>query len=150
MMVSNTKGAFTVFEGKVDYDLTEKSLKSMEGFIEAASINTHNEKRDTHLKNEDFFNAIAHPRITFKSSAVRKTGDNTFEVDGILNVLGVDHKVTLPVTVNGPVDDPWGNKRIGLECQTVLTRRDLGITESPAAMIGDEVKVSIEAEAVYK
>lgn len=150
MMVSNTRGSFTAFNGTVDYDIATKTLEALEGSIEAGSINTHNEKRDDHLRNEDFFNVSTHPVITFKSTAVKKTGENTFEVTGTLNVLGVDHTVTLPVSVNGPVDDPWGNKRIGLECSTVLNRRELGISNSPAAMIGDEVKVQIEAEAIFK
>ena len=150
MMVSNTKGSFTVFSGTVDYDIARQELISGEGTIEAASINTHNEKRDDHLKNEDFFNVAKFPKMTFKTTSVKKTGDNTFEVSGILNVLGINREVVLPVIVTGPVDDPWGNKRIGLACTTVLNRRDLGITHSPAAMIGDEVKISIEAEAIYK
>lgn len=150
MMVSNTKGSFTSFSGTVDYDMASQTLISGEGSIEVASIDTNNKGRDDHLKNEDFFNVMKFPKMTFKSTSVKKTGDNTFEVSGKLNVLGVDREVVLPVTIAGPVDDPWGNKRIGLACTTVLNRRDLGITHSPAAMIGDEVKVSIEAEAIYK
>jgi len=150
MMVSNTKGNFTTFSGTLDYDIKTKTLKSGEGTIEVASINTNNDKRDDHLKNEDFFNVAKYPKMTFKSTSVRKTGNNAFEVTGTLTVLGVDREVVLPVTIAGPVDDPWGNQRIGVECTTILNRRDLGITHSPAAMIGDEVKVSIEVEATYK
>ena len=149
LMLSNTKGAFNTFDGTVDYDLETKTLKSIEGFIEASSIDTNNDKRDDHLKNEDFFNVSEFPRITFKSTSIKKTGDNTFLVKGRLNVLGVDRDVSLPVTVNGPVDGPDGAKRIGLECMTTLNRRELGITNSPAAVIGDDVKVSIEAEAIH-
>lgn len=150
MMVSNTKGKFNTFKGTIEYDIATGTLKSAEGTIEAGSIDTNNEKRDGHLKNEDFFNVAKFPQLMFKSTSVKKTGDNEFEVQGKLNVLGVDRDVTLPVTVNGPVDDPWGNKRIGIECNTVLNRRDLGITHSPAAMIGDDVKINIEVEATYK
>lgn len=150
MMVSNSKGNFTTFSGTFDYDITTKMLKSAEGTIEAASINTNNDKRDDHLKAEDFFNVGKYPKITFKSSSVKKTGEGTFEVTGTLNVLGIDREVVLPITIAGPVDDPWGNQRIGVECTTVLNRRDLGITHSPASMIGDEIKISIEVEATYK
>lgn len=150
LMISNTRGSFTRFDGKVEYDVSTKTLKSIEGYIDAASIDTNNEKRDNHLRNEDFFNTSEFPRITFKSTEIKKTGDGTFEVTGMLNVLGVDRKVVLPVTVAGPVDDPWGKKRIGLQCSTVLNRRSLGITNSPASVIGDEVKVEIEAEAIME
>jgi polyisoprenoid-binding protein YceI len=150
LMLSNTKGSFNTFDGTVDYDLETKTLKSIEGYIEAASIDTNNEKRDDHLRNEDFFHVTEFPRITFKSTSIKKTGENTFLVEGNLNVLGVDRSVSLPVTVNGPVDGRDGAKIIGLECSTTLNRRELGITNSPAAVIGNEVKVSIEAEAIHK
>ena len=150
MMVSNTKGKFNTFEGTLDYDIATKTLKSVQGTIEVASIDTNNEARDKHLRNEDFFNVAKYPKMTFGSISVKKTGDNTFEVTGKLNVLGADRDVVVPVTISGPVDDPWGNKRIGIESVTVLNRRDLGITHSPAAMIADEVKVNIEAEATYQ
>ena len=150
LMVSNTKGSFNTFDGTVDYDLETKTLNSIEGYIEAASIDTNNDKRDDHLRNEDFFNVSQYPRITFRSTEVRKTGDNTFIVEGKLTVLGVERDVSLPVTVNGPIEGRSGGKIIGLECATVLNRRELGITNSPAAVIGDEVKVSIEAEAIHK
>lgn len=150
MMVSNTKGSFNTFEGTLDYDIATKTLKSGEGTIDADSIDTNNEGRDEHMRNEDFFNVAKFPKMAFKSTSVKKTGEGSFEVTGTLTVLGVDREVVLPVTINGPVDDPWGNKRIGLECSTVLNRRDLGITHSPAAMIANEVKIDIAAEATYK
>jgi polyisoprenoid-binding protein YceI len=150
MMVSNTKGAFNSFEGTVDYDIATKTLISAQGSIEAASIDTNNEKRDNHLRNTDFFNVAKYPKIGFRSTSVKKTGENTFEVSGKLTVLGIDRNVVLPVTIAGPVDDPWGNKRIGIQSQTELNRRDLGITNSSATVIGDEVKVSIDAEATFK
>ena len=150
MMVSNTKGKFNTFQGTLDYDIATKTLKSAQGTIDTGSIDTNNEGRDNHLKNEDFFNVPKFPKMSFKSTSVKKTGDNTFEVTGNLNVLGVDRKVVVPVTIAGPIDDPYGMKRIGIESNTTLNRRDLGIVHSPAAMIGDEVKINIEAEATYK
>lgn len=150
MMVSNTKGKFNTFQGTLDYDIASKTLKSAEGTIDVASIDTNNEGRDKHLKNEDFFNVKKFPKMTFKSTAVKKTDDNTFEVTGNLNVLGKDRKVVVPVTISGPIDDPYGMKRIGVESNTTLNRRDLGITHSASAMIGDEVKIAIEVEATFK
>ena len=150
MMVSNTKGTFNRFEGSFDYDIDSKTLNSAEGSIDASSIDTNNEKRDTHLKNADFFNVDQFPKMTFKSSSVKKTGDNTFEVTGNLNVLGIDREVVLPLSISGPVDGRRGGKIIGVECITSLNRRDLGIDHSPASVIGNDVKISIELEAVAK
>lgn len=147
MMVGSAKGQFNTFEGTLDYDIASKTLISVEGSIETASIDTNNEGRDKHLKNEDFFDVVKFPKITFKSSSVKKTGDNTFEVSGKLNVLGKDNDIVLPVTINGPVKGRRGGELMGIECNTVLNRKDLGIGTAPAAIIGEEVKVSITAEA---
>ena len=148
LMLSDVKGSFNTFQGTVDYDVDAGKLVSIEGSIDAASIDTNSDKRDNHLRNDDFFHVEAYPKMAFRSVSVEKTGDNTYTVSGTLTVLGVERDVVLPVTVSGPVDDPWGNKRIGLSCSTELNRRQLGITNSPAAMIGDEVKISISAQAV--
>ncbi|VGO20645.1 YceI family protein [Pontiella sulfatireligans] len=150
LMVSNAKGSFNTFEGTLDYDIAAKTLKSVEGSIEVASIDTNNDKRDDHLKKDDFFNVAKFPKITFKSTSVKKTGDNAFDVSGKLNVLGVDHDVVLPVTINGPVDGKRGGKLMGIECETTLSRVDLGIGKPSASSIGKEVKVSISAEAGHK
>ena len=150
LMVSNVKGAFNTFEGTLDYDSANKELISVQGSISTASIDTNNEKRDEHLKADDYFNIENFPKMEFQSTSIKKQGDGSFEVTGNLKVLGVSHEIVLPATINGPVDDPWGNQRIGIESAAQLNRRDLGITSSPAAMIGDEVKISINAEATFK
>lgn len=150
MMVSNTKGTFNTFSGTLDYDIPNKMLLSAQGTIETGSIDTNNEKRDIHLKNADFFNVAAFPKMTFKSTSIKKTGDNTFELTGKLNVLGVDREVILPVLISGPVDGRHGGKIIGVESITTLNRRRLGIDHSLAAVIGDEVKINIELEAAAK
>lgn len=150
MMVSNTKGKFNTFEGTIEYDLATKTLKSAECVIQAESIDTNNEKRDGHLKNEDFFNVGKFPKLVFKSTHAKKTGENEFELAGTLNVLGVDRPVILPVVISGPVDGYGGGKVIGFAIETKLNRRALGIEHSPAAVIGDEVKINVDVEAVLK
>ncbi len=150
LMLSDVQGSFNTFAGVVEYDLASQKLVSLEGSIDAASIDTNNDKRDAHLKTGEFFNVAAYPKMLFKSTSIEKTGDHAYTVSGKLTVLGIERDVELPVTVTGPIDDPWGNKRIGLACTTELNRRSLGITNSPAAMIGDEVKINVSAEAVLK
>jgi polyisoprenoid-binding protein YceI len=150
MMVSNAKGTFNAFEGTLDYDIATKTLNGAEGSIETGSIDTNNDKRDGHLKNADFFDVVKFPKMTFKSTSVKKTGEGTFDVSGNLNVLGIDRPVVLPIIINGPVEGKRGATLIGIECNTALNRRDLGIDHGKSAMIADEVKISIEAEATYK
>jgi polyisoprenoid-binding protein YceI len=150
LMISDVNGTFKKFQGSVDYDLAEKKLVSIEGWIDVASIDTSNEGRDNHLKNADYFNTEKFPKILFKSTSVEMVEENSFKVTGMLNILGKDHEMVLPVTVAGPIDDQRGGKRIGLSCEMKLNRRELGITTSPAAMIGDQVSIKISAEAVHK
>jgi polyisoprenoid-binding protein YceI len=150
LMVSNVKGSFNTFEGTLDYDIANRELQSVQGFISTGSIDTNNQKRDEHLKNTDYFNIEAYPKMEFQSTGIDKQADGSFKITGNLKVLGVNHEIVLPATVTGPVDDAWGNQRIGIESTVVLNRRDLGITSSPAAMIGDKVKVRINAEAAFK
>jgi len=150
LMISNVKGSFNSFDGTLDYDIASKDLKSVQGSISAASIDTNNDKRDEHLKSDEFFNIENFPKMEYQSTSIRKEDDGSFTLTGNLKVLGVDHEVVLPATISGPIDDPWGNKRIGIESDLVLNRRDLGITSSPSTMIGDEVKISLNAEATFK
>lgn len=72
MMVSNSKGNFTTFSGTFDYDIASKTLRSAEGIVEVSSIDTNNDQRDHHLKNEDFFNVAKFPKMTFKSTSIKK------------------------------------------------------------------------------
>jgi polyisoprenoid-binding protein YceI len=150
LMVSNVNGAFSTFEGTLDYDCTNKVLISVQGSISTASIDTNNEKRDKHLKTDKYFNTGTYPKMEFRSTSIEKQDDGSFEITGNLKVLGVNHEIVLPAIINGPVDDPRGSKRIGIESDALLNRRDLGITSSPAAMIGDKVKIRIIAEAAFK
>lgn len=147
LMVSKVKGTFNNFEGTLDYDIATRKLKSLQGSISTASIDTKNGKRDKHLKTDKFFNSENFPNMEFQSSSIETKGDGRFVVTGNLKVLRANHEIIFPVTINGPVDDPRGSQRIRVESTTVLNRRDLGITSSPAAIISDEVDMSINAEA---
>jgi len=147
LMISKVKGSFNNFEGTLDYDIANKTLKSVQGTIATASIDTNNDKRDGHLKSDEFFNIENYPKMEFQSTTITKEEDGSFKLTGTLKVLGVDHQVVLPATITGPIDDPWGNKRIGIESTMTLNRRDLGITSFPANVISDDVNVSINSEA---
>lgn len=150
MLVSKTGGKFTTFSGKIDFDSAKKELVSAKCTIEAASVDTSNGKRDAHLKNKDFFNVEKFPNITFESTGVKKQADGTFALTGNLSILGNTKAVELPVTVNGPINDPYGMKRIGFETSTSLNRRDFGLTHGKAVTIGDVVTVEISVEATRK
>ncbi len=150
MGVSNVKGHFDEFAGSVVLD--NGSIQEATATIQVKSVNTGIEKRDNHLRTADFFEASKYPEITFKTKRVEKNGDQAILI-GDFTMRGVTKELRLPVTVSGPVKDPQGNTRIGLEARTTVNRKDYGmkfnaLMETGGLMVGDEVTIEINAEAV--
>lgn len=100
---------------------------SFKGEIAVDSIDTQNKKRDDHLVSADFFNANKNPNITFESKEVKKRFGK-LSVIGNLTINGVTKEVKIPVTINGPVTDPWGNEKIGIQGKLTIDRKDYGLT----------------------
>jgi polyisoprenoid-binding protein YceI len=150
MGVSNVKGHFDEFAGSLVLD--KGIIQEAAATIQVKSINTGIEKRDNHLRSADFFEAAKYPEITFKTRRVEKSGDQSILV-GDFTMRGVTKELRLPVTVSGPVKDPQGNTRIGLEARTTVNRKDYGmkfnaVMETGSLMVSDEVTLEINAEAV--
>jgi polyisoprenoid-binding protein YceI len=154
MVVSTTKGEFTEYTGGFEYDAADPASLKANATIKVASVNTRNAKRDDHLRNSDFFDVANHPEITFVSKRAEAVGDQVV-LTGDLTIKGVTKEIKLPLTVNGPVTDPWGNVRVGLEGKTKINRHDFGITWSKAMdggglVVGDEVTLDIVVEGTQK
>jgi len=150
MGVSNVKGHFDEFAGSLILD--NGSIQEATATIQVKSLNTGIEKRDNHLRTADFFEAAKYPEITFKSKRVEKKGDQTVLI-GDFTMRGVTKELQLPVTLSGPVKDPQGNSRIGLEAKATVNRTDYGmkfnaVMEAGGLMVGDDVTIDINAEAV--
>lgn len=156
MMVSNVRGEFAKLSGSVVYDPAKPDATTIDATIDAASINTNNEKRDAHLKSPDFFDAAKFPTLTFKSNRAWKAG-GVLQVEGSLTMHGVTRGVVL--RIDGPTPeqkDPMGNTRIGATATTKVNRKDYGLAwnkvlESGGVVVGEEVAITIDVEAVkYK
>jgi polyisoprenoid-binding protein YceI len=148
MMISDVSGKFDNFNGSFEYDEKTKTLKSLNGNIQTASINTANEKRDGHLKSPELFDAQKYPQITFALEKVK--GDNAY---GKLTMHGVTKNVVLDLENNGMIKDPWGNQRVGLGLSGKINRKDYGITwntvlEAGGVAIGEIVKLDIQLEGI--
>ncbi len=153
LTVSTVRGQFNQFDAVLDYDPEDPASSSVEVTIDAASIDTRNEKRDNHLKSEDFFDVANHPQITFHSTSSVATEDG-FEVTGELTIRGTTHEVVLPVEVVGPITDAMGQQRLGVSGQLTIDRNDYGVAWSRAMeggglVVGNEVKITIEAEFTH-
>jgi len=153
LMVSKVKGSFKTFEGTIT--IADNPLESKaEVTIDASSIDTRDENRDTHLRSSDFFEVEKHPQITFSATGVRAAG-NDYVVTGDLTIHGVTRSVDLDVEFNGVGPDPWGGTRGGFSGSTEITRSDFGIEfnmplDGGGVVIGDKIKISIEVEAVLQ
>src|SRR4051794_26585808 len=123
LMVSKTRGRFTSFDGNLV--IADDPLdSSIDVTIDVASIDSHDEQRDGHLRSADFFDAEQFPTIHFKSTGVRHVGGSDFEVDGDLTVRDVTRPVVLKVEFEGATTDPWDNDRVGFTASTKLNRED--------------------------
>lgn len=153
MMIAKVHGAFEKMSGQLEYDSQNVSQSKVEVKIEAASINTREPQRDTHLKSPDFFDVEKYPLITFKSTQIFQDGDS-LKVVGDLSIHGVTQQITLDV--EGPTEemkDPWGNAKIGASGVTKIKRKDFGLTwnaalEAGGVLVGDDVSITLDVQFV--
>jgi len=153
MMFAKVHGRFTRWSGTLEVDEQNPAASHVSAEIEAASIDTSEEKRDGHLRSADFFDAEKHPKITFKSTKVEAKGANASRVTGDLTIRGVTKPVTLAVELLGKGKDPWGNERIVFSGSTSVDRKDFGlmwnqVLEAGGVLVGDKIDINLEIEAV--
>lgn len=147
--INLVKGHFTQFEGALVME--DGKLSAARGTIQAASLNTGVEARDDHLRSADFLDTATHPKITFQSKRIE--GEVVIVAD--FSMRGVTREIELPAKVSGPIEDPTGRRRIGLEASAVVNRKDYNINyhqvlESGVPAVGDEVRIEIHAEAILE
>ena len=156
MMITTVKGRFTDVTGEIRMDETNPDLSSVNAELGVASINTGVEQRDGHLRSADFLDADNFGKITFTSSkvdgAIDRVGDE-FKLTGDLTIRGTTKPVTLTVTFDGRGKDPWGGERASFSATGKIDRRDFGLTwnqalETGGILVSNEIKISIEAQAV--
>ncbi|CAL9522899.1 Protein YceI [Actinosynnema sp. ALI-1.44] len=147
--ISKVRGHFDTFEGQIV--TAENPLESsVTAKIETASINTKNEARDAHVRNEDFLDVEKYPELTFTSTGVRANGEG-FIVDGELTLRGVTKTVELELELNGFGDGFEGAKVAGFSASTEISRKDFGVTGGAAgAAVGDKITILLEIEAVLQ
>ena len=156
MMISNIKGTFEKTSGTVTVEGADPTTAKIDAVIDASSINTRVEKRDADLKSPDFLDVAKYPSITFISTKVEAAGEGKWKVTGNLTLHGVTKPVVLDVEGTGaPIKDPFGNNRAGASATTKINRKDFGIVynktlETGGVMVGDEVSITIDVEAIKK
>ncbi|WP_283640684.1 YceI family protein [Mesonia mobilis] len=148
MMISTVTGHFDEFEASIETEQEDFKNAEMRFSAKVDSINTKNSDRDAHLKSEDFFNAAAHPELSFTSTAF--DGE---KLTGKITLRGVTKEITLEVDYNGIVEDPYGQTKAGFEFTGSLNRKDFGlswsaVTEAGNVVVSDKVKLIVNAQFI--
>lgn len=145
---SNSTGSFLEFDGGFAFDRTAPEKSSVNVTIETDSVEMNDEKWNDHLKNEDFFNVGKFSSMTFKSTGIEITGENTANITGELTLLGVTKPVTLATVLNKADKHPFGDKYVaGFSATGSLKRSEFGMNYG-LPLVGDDVKIRIEVEGV--
>ncbi len=146
---SNLFGRFNKIGGTFIVDEDNPANASVEIVIDAASIDTNFEKRDNDLRSPRFFNVVEFETITFKSTAIDRTGDSTGTATGELTIIGTTRPVSFDFVWHTPSGAPWNKDEIhtGFSAQLAIKRSDYGMTTGIGG-IGDDVTLFLEVEAV--
>lgn len=154
-LLTKVRGRFSEFNGAIEYDEENLEQSSVNVTIQAASIDTNERDRDTHLRSADFFDVEKFSTLAFVSTRITRKGSERFDVIGDLTIHGVTRPATLDTTYLGKAKDPWGNERLAFEAETTINRKDFGLLwnaalETGGFLVGDEVRISLSVQALPK
>jgi polyisoprenoid-binding protein YceI len=153
-MISTVRGQFNTMSGTLEYD--GKSAESIKAdvTIDATSINTHDDKRDGHLKSPDFFDVAKVPTLTFKSKKVVPGAGGAFKLVGDLTMHGVTKEVTLDVTAPSKVIKGMrGESRVAASATATINRQDFGVKwnanlDGGGVVVSNDVAIQLDIEAM--
>lgn len=156
MMFTTVRGRFKDVNGTVFVNADNPDASSVVVDIVVASIDTGVQQRDDHLRSADFLDVEHQPTMTFRSTRVEgaaQTEGDRFKVIGDLTIRGTTREVVLDAIYGGEGKDPWGGTRAGFTASTRIDRRDFNLTwnvalETGGILVGNEIRIEIEAQAV--
>lgn len=153
MMVSTVKGRFKTVEGALSIDDTRPERSAISAEIDVASVDTGLDQRDEHLRSDDFFNAAAFPKISFRSTGIEQLAGEGWRMSGDLTIRDVTRSVVLDVEYEGRGPDAWGKERAGFSAETKIKRSDFGVKwnaliETGGVAVSDVVRISLNIEAI--
>ena len=143
-------GEFYGKSGEIKYDPANPEKMSFNVEVLTDTVSTGNAKRDAHLKSADFFDVKQFPKMTFKSTSVKKRGANTFTVTGDLSIHGQTKEVSTIVQMTGSMTDPKGTVTRGFYTTFNINRTDFGMDFMVGGGISDDVKLILSIESVQE
>ncbi len=153
MMSAKVRGQFKTWTATINYDDAAPAKTTLQVDVDVASIDTREEKRDAHLRSDDFFSAEKFPKMTFQSKYVEPAGSGRFKLVGELTIRDTKREITLDVEQTGGGKDPWGNQRLGFSAKATINRSDWGLKwnqalEAGGVLVSDKVEIEVEAQVV--
>jgi polyisoprenoid-binding protein YceI len=151
--ISQVRGRFDDLAGTIVTDAAHPEKSSVSVTNQTTSVNTHVKMRGDDLRSANYFDVTKYPQITFQSTKIEKGKNGGFIADGNLTMHGVTKTVALPFHISGPIKDPFGGTRFGLETEVHLNRIDYGVGNGQTLAngdfaVGNDVDVIISVEAV--
>ncbi|NUK12578.1 YceI family protein [Streptomyces lunaelactis] len=152
-MVTNVRGSFGEFEGKLQLNGTDPHHSTAEIDVKIASVDTGIADRDNHLRTGDFFEAEKFPTMTFRSTQAEQLGGDKYRITGDLTIKDVTRPLSIDLDFNGSATDPYGNERVGFEGSADILRSDWGLgwnaaLETGGVLVGDKVKLLFDISAI--
>jgi polyisoprenoid-binding protein YceI len=153
MMITTVRGHFGEVTGSIQLDGKDFTKSDINVKIDLAGLTTRDEKRDAHLRSGDFFDTETYPTATFNSKRIEKTGDDSYKVVGDLTIRDITREVTLDTDFEGFNKTPWGAEVLAFTAGTKLNRKDFNLNwnvalETGGVLVGDNIKVEIDVEAI--
>lgn len=150
MVVSEAEGTFKMWDGTVEHSKPDFSDAKISFTVDVNSINTDNERRDGHLKSDDFFNAEKFPTMKFESTSMQFLGGNKYKLNGNLTIRDITKPVSFDVTYGGILAGSRGRKA-GFKATTTINRFDYNLkwdraTETGGLVVGKDVEVTVKVE----
>ncbi|MDB4900908.1 MAG: hypothetical protein JWQ63_189 [Mucilaginibacter sp.] len=151
LVISTVTGFFKSFEGTLE--TVNDDFEDAEIFfsIDINSVDTNQSQRDEHLKSAEFFDAAHYPKMTFKSTSFKKTGDDEYDLIGDLTIKGITKSVKLNAEYGGSTKDFYGNTKAGFEVTGKINRKEFGltwngVTEAGSVVAGEDIKLLMNVQ----
>lgn len=154
LMITNVKGVFKEFDAVIYTSGEDFMTSEIDFWMNSASVDTGDVKRDEHLKSADFFDVENHKEITFTGNSYENIDkDGSYELWGNLTIKGITKKIKLDVEFGGVMKDPGGNEKAGFTINGKINRKDWGLTwntalEAGGVLVSDEIRISCEVQLV--
>ncbi|MFP4476800.1 MAG: YceI family protein [Desulfatibacillaceae bacterium] len=141
-------GRFNTIVGEFVFDEEQPENSMVRMTVPVKSVDTHNDKRDEHLRSADFFNAVKYPEMSFESNSVERTGPKTCKARGNFTMMGTTRPLTCTVYHTGEGKGPEKRHRQGFETHFALSRGDFGMEYGLDGLLGNGVEVTLSVEGV--